>query len=634
MGQQSRSEEIMTNLTPLQSFDNVRQLETTDLVLAGPGQPMNQQAQSLLNRTQFLRLQTDTAAQGIMEIRQFLEDLVASLPLQISTVADLRQTPGRFSGDVANVKNYIAGDSKGAHIPAEWVVVALPAVPPPDDGGMNIRVVGVSNAYWKRRLNELGEVDAEVYGLPMPAGQDCYDKAEAVVNYSKANKVGHFFGPGPRDKGMFISVPIYDTFERSFPLSGPRNPGLPLEYMGFTTRSTRDVTFQTSSNSGADVFNVCCLSDWQLLGFPKIKGTLGTLTGSGSNGVSMVYGARNIVIEADPTDMPMIWTLGGGSDGGHGFTIQFGTGNINPYENIVFRGRVTGCTTAVNIDCNMTNSILRPYFDIFIDNVIGDGCYRGLTRGLTSPDASIVDPRTPQPSASISGRITLINCQQPVVDIRSFGGKMDVEILNTKEKEDLVKNPNSTLVVVAEILGSKHGSMSINARVLSVDKILSVGAIGMGGNAYPAVEQFKLDIDVRYSSASIEVEVGLALTTQLMNSILRLNGFVAVPNILITDSVSSDVILNGSRVIPTIYAGDATVQLAGGSLSVVIFDVPLTANRTAIAPTYANKGDQSVVIRTSASTGAANAIGPDGSAVATNTRANFSYNGTAWARMP
>lgn len=44
----------MTNLTPVSSFDNVRQLETTDLGLAGPGGPLNEQAQALLNRTKFL----------------------------------------------------------------------------------------------------------------------------------------------------------------------------------------------------------------------------------------------------------------------------------------------------------------------------------------------------------------------------------------------------------------------------------------------------------------------------------------------------------------------------------------------------------------------------------------------------
>lgn len=44
----------MTNLTPVSSLDDVVEHPTTESVLAGPGGPMNQQAQSLLNRTKFL----------------------------------------------------------------------------------------------------------------------------------------------------------------------------------------------------------------------------------------------------------------------------------------------------------------------------------------------------------------------------------------------------------------------------------------------------------------------------------------------------------------------------------------------------------------------------------------------------
>lgn len=558
--------------------------------------------------------------------------LVGRQPLQINTVAELRQTAGRFDGDVAVVKNYLVGDGKGSHIKADWIVVTLPAVPPADDGGMIIRVAGVSNAYWKRRLNEFGEVDAEVYGLPLGAGQDCYNKAKAVVDYSKANKVGHFFGPGPRDKGMFVSVPIYDTFEQSFPLSGPRNPGLPLEYMGFTTRSTPDVTFQTSSTEGADVFNVCCLSDWSLLGFPKIKGTLGTLTGSGSNGVSMVFGARNIVIEADPTDMPMIWIPGGGTDGGHGFTIQTGAGNINEYVNVVFRGHVRNCTTALNVDCEMTNSILRPDFNIVMDNVIGEDCYRGLTFGLTAPTASIVDPRAAQPCAAVSGRITLINCQQPLVEVRSFGGNREVEILNTKEKADLVKNPNSTSVTVATVQGAKHGSLKVNARVLSVDKVLSIGAISMGGNAYPSVEHFDFEMRVRYKSAVAEFDQADTSSPPLRSSTVKLHGFVSVPSSFAAKSLRSTVIIDGREMRPTIYAGDANAEPSAGAT--VVFDAPLTAVRTVFTPPaiLSVTGDQITVIRTSAASGGGVTFA--GVSVAAGTRANFIYNGTAWVSYP
>jgi len=44
----------MSNLTPVSSLDDVYQIETTDVVLGGPGQVANSQAQALLNRTTFL----------------------------------------------------------------------------------------------------------------------------------------------------------------------------------------------------------------------------------------------------------------------------------------------------------------------------------------------------------------------------------------------------------------------------------------------------------------------------------------------------------------------------------------------------------------------------------------------------
>ncbi|WVR18149.1 hypothetical protein JXVLWARM_CDS_0098 [Burkholderia phage Bm1] len=48
------TEITLTNLTPVAEFDDVPQLEKTTQALAGPGGPMNAQAQALLNRTEFL----------------------------------------------------------------------------------------------------------------------------------------------------------------------------------------------------------------------------------------------------------------------------------------------------------------------------------------------------------------------------------------------------------------------------------------------------------------------------------------------------------------------------------------------------------------------------------------------------
>lgn len=57
----------MTNLTPVASLDPVVQLETTTLALGGTGNPMNRQAQALLNRDAFREQQiadAETAANG------------------------------------------------------------------------------------------------------------------------------------------------------------------------------------------------------------------------------------------------------------------------------------------------------------------------------------------------------------------------------------------------------------------------------------------------------------------------------------------------------------------------------------------------------------------------------------------
>ena len=561
--------------------------------------------------------------------------LIGRQPLILNTVAELRATAGRFDGDVAVIKNYLLSDSKGEHCPADWIVVALPAVPPADDGGMIIRVAGVSDAYWRRRLNAQGRVDGEVYGLPTAAGQDPYDKLVAIDAYCRAAKIDSFLGKGPLGKGMFVSSPTYDTFARSMPMSGPRDPGFALVDFGYQTWSEPGAVFQTTSPEGADVFNLCSMENWGLRGFPTIRGFLTGFSGSGSNAVSMVFGVRNITIEAHVENMPTIWLPGGGTDGGHGYTIQIAGGTVNPVENIVFRGTVTGCTSGVNVDGSLTDSVTRPYSGIHIDEVLAEDCYYGFGATGTTPSVSIVDPRVPQPCMSVSGSMRVKNCQRGVFAGRLFGGKLKFEVYNDKEKADLIRNVNSTSVYVAEILGVKHADISIDARVLSVDHVINMGAVGMGGNAFPAIEHSKIDIRARYTSATVDFDSGLTGTPPLRNSIVSLNGFVAVPDRLITESVSSDVFLNGSRATPTIYPGDASAQASGGSLSLVVFDVPLTATRSAGAPSYQKKGDQVIVIRTAASTGASNAIGPDGStAVATNTRANYTYSGSAWVRMP
>lgn len=65
----------MTDLTPVASLDPVVQLETTDRALAGTGNPMNRQAQALLNRDAFRAQQIAANTSAITGLEQFDIDL-------------------------------------------------------------------------------------------------------------------------------------------------------------------------------------------------------------------------------------------------------------------------------------------------------------------------------------------------------------------------------------------------------------------------------------------------------------------------------------------------------------------------------------------------------------------------------
>lgn len=78
----------MANLTPVASWDNVPQLETTTLALGGPGGPMNSQAQAILNRFAYF----GTAA-GATKINYLYGTVAAKLgewksPIDESAVGD------------------------------------------------------------------------------------------------------------------------------------------------------------------------------------------------------------------------------------------------------------------------------------------------------------------------------------------------------------------------------------------------------------------------------------------------------------------------------------------------------------------------------------------------------------------
>lgn len=118
----------MTDLVPVSTFDNVVEHPTSELLLAGPGGPLNQQAQSLLNRTEFLKdandsqqIEIDQAQADIVILQQFDADLSNSSDLSKGAAPIYRATRhvdsalslvgliGRYAGDCVTTDSYWPG---------------------------------------------------------------------------------------------------------------------------------------------------------------------------------------------------------------------------------------------------------------------------------------------------------------------------------------------------------------------------------------------------------------------------------------------------------------------------------------------------------------------------------------------
>lgn len=137
----------MTDLTPVSSFDNVRRLETTDIALAGPGGPMNEQAQSLLNRTEYLNDQLAT-----------LEGSNAVSIRSVQSVAELVTIDGRYDGDQVYLAGYFAGTPGVGDGILRWNAASAAT---PDNGTIFQAVAATGR--WIRPLGK--EVFLEWFGI-------------------------------------------------------------------------------------------------------------------------------------------------------------------------------------------------------------------------------------------------------------------------------------------------------------------------------------------------------------------------------------------------------------------------------------------------------------------------------------
>lgn len=548
--------------------------------------------------------------------------LVGRQPINCNSVAELRATPGRFDGDRCKLTGYNLGDRYGYGRGGTWVL----GDSTPDDNGMYFAATG---GVWIMDLDTNGAVNGQFYGLPFADGVDCYARINQMYLYCKTNKKDMVLKGGP------LGIGRYDTKDASQPMTGAREPGQPLTTMGFGIKSSPMVVFETNAVvNGSDVFNICSTDDFFITGFPRITGTIPVEATSGSNGVSIIFGGTNLLFEVRPNNMPVVWKPDLGSDGGHGVTIQFGNGNTNPCEDITFRGKSYRCTSGINIDFSPINTITYPNCNILVDNYVADECYRGFTLGGTAPTSSTLDPNAVQPIINVHGSMFIKNCQQGILNLRSWGTNLNFNVVNTKNKEDLIRHTYDTLTFGGMFLGCKFGNSKVTGRVQTLDTLWILGGTAMDGNSFASIERYDLELNVTHGVVTTEVEVQNPTSVPLLDSIIRLYNVTTGYQDLVNSGQNSTVFLNGTSFVPSVEAGNNTVQAPGGPISRVYYDVPITAARFVNAPSSFKPGDVIEVVRTANCTGAFNiSVAGVASLTAVSTWVAVEWNGTAWRRI-
>lgn len=109
----------MTDLNPIPVLSAVPQLEVNTLALGGTGNPMNLQAQALLNRTEYLKDQLVAIADELAEIQPFIDSIqdvdLVSAASSAESVFDLL-TAEKVVGNPRLVRGYHPGSTVGGGV--------------------------------------------------------------------------------------------------------------------------------------------------------------------------------------------------------------------------------------------------------------------------------------------------------------------------------------------------------------------------------------------------------------------------------------------------------------------------------------------------------------------------------------
>ena len=356
----------------------------------------------------------------------------------------------------------------------------------PDIGTVRL----VDGVIWERMY--IGPLLSSWWGLPK-AG-DCYDelsKIEALM-----------FATG-RDC-VFPNGEYAITGSRNMPWRNPDVTGF-RDYKGAALIAQGPGTvFKTTSADGADVFQLNCVSNLSILGFPTIKASLTATLGAGSNGVSITNGARNVFVEVEAEDLPYV-DKGSYLDGGKAITIQTGSLTQLPIENVHMHcRRAKNCAYGYEASLDATRLITNAVTGVRID-IFADEAYRGVAVGGSAPGSGV-----PSNGLNFGMAINarLKDCQQVVSIDKGWHVRVDATVMQTTNTFRAWK-PSDTEKYVLSATGAKICDVTIDGTVLSVDALYKIGGAVFNSGVSGVVgysENCNFDLSVKYQTATFPLK--------------------------------------------------------------------------------------------------------------------------------
>ena len=252
---------------------------------------------------------------------------------------------------------------------------------------------------------------------------------------------------------VFCPKGIYSAIGTNFRLGNPTATATELkEYNNILIYTEEGTVFRTSSDNGADVFQIGATKNLKM----KIHKIMADITGAnpsaGSNGISLTSGFDNIDIEVyaeglHGTDKPTY------VDGGDALTIQ-ASDTALPCGSLRAKVHAKDCAESFSMDAFVTNMSTKDT-NIQVE-AIAEDCYRAVNYAGTN----MTGPLSADYDTGITIDFTAINCQKDVSLQAAHGLRIEGSIVSTKPKAELIRTSTGRVWHVADqdVVGVYHSN--------------------------------------------------------------------------------------------------------------------------------------------------------------------------------